>query len=158
LPSRLVAGAGLVVATLIGISSPMTASATVGKITVANTNDSGPGSLRQAIADASPAEILVVPKGDYKLTSGELAVSKGLAISGAGRASTTIDAQEASRVFDTSGASNKITISGLTILGGEAVPVPGGNLARGGGVLNDDATLTLHNDEIAGNQANADGS
>ncbi len=60
------------------------------------------------------------------------------------------------RVFYTSGAGNHITISGVTIRGGKAVPAPGMHLVEGGGVLNDSATLTLSDDEIFGNQAAAD--
>ena len=37
--------------------------------TVTNTNDSGPGSLRQAIAEAAPGETIAVPAGDYQLTA-----------------------------------------------------------------------------------------
>ncbi len=45
-------------------------------ITVTNTADSGPGSLRQAIADAPPGDTIVVPAGTYTLTSGPCRSSK----------------------------------------------------------------------------------
>ena len=125
LPSRFIAGLVLFAVVLIVVASPTAAGAASGQIVVANTNDSGAGSLRQAIAEASPGEIVVVPKGTYKLTSGELAVSKSLTIAGADPTSTTIDAQGASRVFHTSGAASKITISGLEIFQGKAVPASG---------------------------------
>lgn len=44
--------------------------------TVANTNDAGAGSLRQAILDAAPGETIAIPTGTYTLTSGELAIAK----------------------------------------------------------------------------------
>jgi hypothetical protein len=55
-------------------------------ITVANTNDSGAGSLRQAIVDAVSGDTIVVPPGSYTLTTGELTIAKSLTISGAGAA------------------------------------------------------------------------
>src|ERR1700761_3963579 len=64
--------------------------AAAGTIRVANTNDTGPGSLRQAIADAAPGDTIVVPGGTYTLTSGALAIAKSLTISGAGASRTTI--------------------------------------------------------------------
>jgi hypothetical protein len=76
-------------------------------IAVTNQNDSGPGSLRQAIADADPGAIVIVPAGTYLLTTGELTVAKSLTISGAGAASTIIDAQTASRVFHTGGRTTR---------------------------------------------------
>jgi hypothetical protein len=125
-------------------------------IAVTNQNDAGPGSLRQAIADADPGEIVTVPAGTYMLMTGELEIAKSLTILGAGASSTIIDAQTASRVFHTSGSASQITISGVTIRDGKAVPTPGAMLVEGGGVLNDNATLTLSHDVISGNQAFAD--
>jgi hypothetical protein len=124
-------------------------------ITVANTNDHGPGSLRQAIIDAAPGDTVAVPGGTYMLTTGELAIAKSLTIAGSGSASTVISNGATSRVFHTSGAANTIKISGVTIRNGRPAPV--GNLADGGGVLNEAATLTLTDDLITDNQANANG-
>lgn len=129
--------------------------AAAGTIRVANTNDNGLGSLRQAIVDAGSGDTIVVPAGTYTLTTGELAIAKSLTISGAGAAKTIISNGATYRVFHTSGAANSMTISGLTIRNGQ--PSPAVNVAQGGGVLNEGATLTLSNDLIAGNQANANG-
>jgi hypothetical protein len=136
-------------AALLLSAHPAAASADV---TVTNQNDSGPGSLRQAIADAAPGDRVVVPAGTYMLTS-ELVVAKNLTIAGAGSSDTAIDAQTASRVFHTMGAGNQVTISGMTIRDGKAVPPAGTIEAKGGGVLNEQATLTLSDDLIAANQA-----
>ena len=38
-------------------------------IAVVNTNDSGPGSLRQALIEAPPGETIALPAGTYTLTS-----------------------------------------------------------------------------------------
>jgi hypothetical protein len=47
-------------------------------ITIANTNDSGPGSLRQALADANDGDTIDATgvSGVIALTSGELLVDK----------------------------------------------------------------------------------
>lgn len=124
-------------------------------ITVANTNDHGPGSLRQAIIDVTPGGTILVPAGTYTLTTAELALTKSVTISGAGASNTIVSSGGAWRVFHTSGATNTITISGLTISHG--APVPVGGIVDGGGVFNESAALTLSNDVIANNQADADG-
>jgi hypothetical protein len=52
------------------------------RITVTNTNDSGPGSLRQALADASEADnINFAVTGTIGLTSAELLVDKSVILS-----------------------------------------------------------------------------
>ena len=123
-------------------------------ITVANTHDSGAGSLRQAIVDVMPGGTILVPSGSYTVASGELAITKSLTISGAGAASTRISNLGSSRVFHTSGSGNAITITRVTIRLGHPPTVMG--VVTGGGVLNDAAKLTLSDDVIAGNLADAD--
>ena len=129
--------------------------ASAGMITVANTNDSGPGSLRQAIVDAMVGDTIVVPSGTYTLTSGELAITKTLTISGDGADSTIINNGGSSRVFHTSGSGNTVAISGVTIQFGHPAAVSG--VVEGGGVLNQAATLTLSNDVVTNNRADGDG-
>jgi hypothetical protein len=54
-------------------------------ITVTNTNDSGPGSLRQALVDANDGDtITFAVTGTIGLTSGELSVAKNITLSGPG--------------------------------------------------------------------------
>jgi hypothetical protein len=56
-------------------------------ITVTNTNDSGPGALRQALADANDGDTIdFAVTGMIGLTSGELLVDKSITISGPGAA------------------------------------------------------------------------
>jgi hypothetical protein len=148
---------GFAAALLCAAAAAVHASAATAATTVSNTNDSGPGSLRQAIADAHADESIVVPAGIYTLTTGELLIANSLTITGSGAAGTIIDAGDQSRVFDTSGAASDITIAGVTISDGETQPAPGKTLAEGGGVLNQDATLTLADDVIKDNIADADG-
>jgi len=123
-------------------------------ITVTNTNDSGPGSLRQALTDANDGDIIdFAVTGTIGLTSGELLVDKSIAIAGPGRDVLAIDGNASSRVLHIA-PSTVVTISELTITNGnasnEAVP-------DGGGIYNDHATLTLGNCTITNNVAFRDG-
>lgn len=122
-------------------------------ITVGNTNDAGSGSLRQAVLDAVPGETIVVPPGTYSLTSGELAITKNVTISGHGAGATIIRSAGAFRVLHTSGAASTIAISGVTIRDGRVVS----SIARGGGVYNEGAALTLSDVRVTANKADSDG-
>jgi len=118
-------------------------------VTVLNTNDSGPGSLRDAIAIASSGDTIVFDRSlagqTITLTSGELAISKNLDIEGLGADNLTISGNNASRVFDISGGVT-VAIAGLTISCGLA--------DHGGGILNEaGANLTLCQDAQSRNQA-----
>src|SRR3954454_8211177 len=59
---------------------------------VTNTNNSGGGSLRAAIAGAAPGDTIPVPAGTYNLTSGELNINKSLTLDGANARTTIITA------------------------------------------------------------------
>jgi hypothetical protein len=124
-------------------------------INVANTNDSGPGSLRQAIADAPAGETIVVPAGTYTLTSAQLTIEKSLTVSGNGSAGTIIRSGGAFRVFFIQGAGNNVTISGVTIRDG-LDRIPSG-ITQGGGVLNYKSSLTLRGVVVTSNRADAGG-
>src|SRR6476646_3821538 len=121
-------------------------------ITVTNTNDSGTGSLRQALADAVDGDTINFNSSlngqTITLTSGELLVDKSVTISGPGANTLAVDANHTSRVFYIASGTD-VTISGLTITNGSA-PSP----QFGGGIYNDHATLTLSSCTISGNAAN----
>jgi hypothetical protein len=106
--------------------------------------NAGAGSLRDAIA-VTPAGGTVDFQsgltGTITLTSGELAISKNLAITGPGAEIITVSGNHASRVFNIE-ASVTVAISGLTIANGSA--------AQGGGMDNL-GTLTVTNCAISGN-------
>ena len=83
-------------------------------LTVTSTGDSGPGSLRQAIADASPGDTIVFAvTGIIVLTTGELSVNKDLIIEGPGADNLAINGNSASRVFSIQGA--VVSISDITV-------------------------------------------
>jgi len=115
--------------------------------TVTNLDDSGEGSLRQAILDANAnpgADIIDFQDeliGTITLTSGELLVSDDLTVNGPGSFSITVSGNHASRVF---GINTGVTamISGLTISDGQI----SGN---GGGIFNI-GNLTLTNVVVSG--------
>ena len=123
-------------------------------ITVTNTNDSGPGSLRQALVDANDGDIIeFAATGSIGLMSGELLVDKSVTISGPGADVVAVNGNAKARVFHIA-SSRTVTISGLTIANGNASSQPAPD---GGGIYNDHATLTLDDCTITNNVAFRDG-
>jgi hypothetical protein len=123
-------------------------------ITVTNTNDGGPGSLRSAILNApSGATINFAANLDGQtigLTSGELALRKNLTITGPGADRLAVSGNNTSRVFDIQSAT--VAISGLSITGGYA------GLSAGGGILiTSTGSLVLDSDTISGNSTSGNG-
>src|SRR6201987_6421652 len=87
-------------------------------ITVTNTNDSGPGSLRDALAVANDGDTIDATgvSGTILLTSGELQINNSVTINGPGAGNLAVNGNATSRVFHNF-ASN-VTISGFTIING----------------------------------------
>jgi len=127
--------------------------------TVTNANDSGPGSLRQAILDANsaagPDDIVfaVSPPATISLLSALPSIADPLSITGLGAANLTIrrdsGAAGSFRIFDIGPASAPaVTITGVTLTGG--------NPTNNGGGLNCQAelrplTVTIADSVISGN-------
>jgi hypothetical protein len=120
------------------------------QIVVSNTNDAGPGSLRQAINDANSGGVIQFALGlsgqKIRLTTGALIVDKNLTIDGAGLAtliaiSGDADASDSatagdSRVFEVS-AGISLVLEALRITRGAApVGINDGDGGNGGGILN----------------------
>jgi predicted outer membrane repeat protein len=84
--------------------------------TVSNTNDSGPGSLRQALLDANAAAgadtVNFTVSGTITLTSGQITVGDSVAITGPGASNLTITTNLNGRVFNFYD-SGTVSISGL---------------------------------------------
>jgi hypothetical protein len=126
-------------------------------ITVTNTNDSGPGSLRQALADAQDGDTINFAVNIVTLTTAELVITKSITISASPQTVTVQRASQAQfRIFHVM-PGHSVEINGLTILGGH---ITGDN---GGGILNDNSTLTIahctvnQNAIVSGSFANSGG-
>src|SRR6476661_10468257 len=101
-------------------------------ITVTNTNDTGPGSLRQALTIANDGDTITFGvAGTITLTSGGLPINKNITISGPGADQLSIDGNQIILVFGVF-YGNAATISGLTVRNAQY------------GVLNE-GTLTVSN-------------
>ena len=115
-------------------------------ITVSNTNDSGAGSLRAALAAATNGDTISATGivGTITLTTGELLVSNSVTVVGPGPAALAVSGNGTSRVFH---VNNAVTaaLSGLTISNGIGSSFPSA------GLWNDHATLTLSNCAVVRN-------
>jgi CSLREA domain-containing protein len=94
--------------------------------------------------------------GTIRLTAGSLTVSRPLTILGLGAASTTIDAQQHSRIFDITAAAGDVTLDGLTLTNGlssGANPRPPVDYPFDGGAIHclSSGTLTIRNSILSGN-------
>lgn len=144
-------------------------------IPVTNTNDSGPGSLRQALALANDGDTIDATgiSGAISLTTGELVVGHSVIINGPGADLLAVDGNAASDVFHVTSIGT-ITISDLTIrdgqnnFGGGILNGSGGtltitnstvsgNLAAFGGGIYNSGTLNIINSTVSGNMANSEG-
>src|SRR5438876_10492956 len=92
---------------------------------VTNTNDTGAGSLRNAIAEAAAGDTINLPAGlgTITLTSAELIIDKALTISGPGSGKLTITRSAAGgtpefRIFNVTSSNATVTISGVTVNNG----------------------------------------
>ena len=166
------------VITLITLLCAAIASAQRGRsttITVVNTNDSGPGSLRQALADASDGDTIDFDSSlngqTIMLTSGQLNIDKDVTISGLGAKNLRVDGNAQSRVFYVN-PGKTVTIDGLTIRNGysdygagiynnQALSLTVSNCTisgnSGGGILSEDAALTVSNCIVSDNSASYGG-
>ena len=120
-------------------------------ITVTNTNDSGPGSLRQALADANDSDTInfdpALNGQAITVTTAELVIDDSITISGPGQDLLTVRAptNQFFRIFHVMPA-HTVTIDGLTI-------GPNHYCDSGCGIFNDQATLTVSNCAVHGNTA-----
>lgn len=142
----------------------MTVSPNAAVFTVTSPADSGPGSLRDAVAASSPGDtIQFAIKGAIPLMSA-ITIPHTLYVLGPGPSSLAIDAQHLDRAFVTGG--NPVFISGLTIVNGLAAGPdgPDGSFGKNGGpgldglggaILNDSNSdaLYLSNCWFVGNTA-----
>ncbi|MCB1601460.1 MAG: hypothetical protein KDI66_15685, partial [Xanthomonadales bacterium] len=115
---------------------------------VTNGDDSGVGSLRQAIADACPDSTITFATGvtSSNLTTDQLLIDKNLTIDGgAGVTVTRVAGSPNFGIFHIPGISITAVLDSLTISNGSTGSLGGGILNRG--------NLTVQDSEIRGNAA-----
>ncbi len=148
--------------------------ASASNFVVSNTNDSGAGSLRDAInqANANGQEDLITfdpvvfsSPQTITLTGGELRITREgtnfpgipVTVQGPGANLLTISGGGASRVFYFDNEA-VVTISGLTVSGGNGTGSTSSFDGRGGGIFaNSSHTITLRDLKITNNNANLGG-
>jgi hypothetical protein len=125
---------------------------------VTNPNDSGPGSLRNALMTANDGDTIAIPPGTYSLTSGQLVVSNDITLRNQPNADKPLIQSTGNfRVLCVAGP-NDVTLNGLIIHNGRAAPGPsGGGCAgnEGGGINAEDANgrLDVQNSIVQHNSA-----
>ncbi|MBS0320962.1 MAG: hypothetical protein JSR18_10515 [Proteobacteria bacterium] len=119
--------------------------------TVTSTADSGTGSLRAALAGAASGETI-----DFSLAlpatitlASELPITQSVVIAGPGANALTITTTSG-RILHLDSSGKDVSISGVTLSGGNVV-------GNGGGILNDGGNLTLDGVVISGNTATGTG-
>jgi len=120
-------------------------------LTVTNTNDNGPGSLRQALVNANVGDTIDATgiTGVITLTSGELLVNNSVTINGPGADLLAVDGNAAGTVFQVM-SMGPVTISDLAIRNAHG--------RSGGGIFNGGVgTLTIINSALSGNTADFGG-
>jgi len=147
---------------------------------VTNTNDSGVGSLRQAVNDANANagadSIDFSVTGTITLSSSLPSITDSLTITGPSMANLTIDGNS-NQLFTFNGppGSQLFHITGLTMIGGsstyggaiflpqsdtltiDSCVISGNTASHGGGIYCNSSTLTVQNSTISGNNATQGG-
>ena len=110
-------------------------------ITVTNTNDSGPGSLRQALAIANNGDTInFAVTGAISLSSGGLGITKNVTVSGPGFNQLAVNGNQALFVFGVF-PQRTVSISGLRIRNAQV------------GVYNNQGRVSVSNCVLGGNSS-----
>lgn len=125
---------------------------------VSNLNDSGKGSIRQAILDANenPGDDIISFQtglaGTITLTNGQLVISDSVAVEGPGANVVAVAGNHASRIFEIDpGTFGTVTVNGLTLK--EGLDMTGNG---GGAIIVDSGTVTIDRCTLSANSAGAD--
>jgi hypothetical protein len=158
------------------LSTSMRGAKAASTITVTNTSDSGGGSLRQAVLNASSGDTINFDSSlngqTITLTSGTIFIGASITISGPGSSNLTVSGNNALEIFVID-SGQTVTISGLSLTGakttfsggaienqGGAVTVSDCNIynntvtgGSGGGVFSNAGSITITNCTISNNSA-----
>jgi uncharacterized repeat protein (TIGR01451 family) len=185
--SRTSAGLRICIASLVVVFSAVSVTvvtaqgASAATLSVTNCSDSGPGSLRAEVSTANVGDTIsfapsVTSCSPILITSGPIALTKNLTITGPGANTLAVSGGGTVEVFTVASSVTAAKISGLTIEKGttgsgtsgtsESTSIPGnnqtesvgggGNGGNGGGLSNA-GSLTLTNDVFAGNTTGSGG-
>ncbi|PHM08364.1 DUF4347 domain-containing protein [Nostoc sp. 'Peltigera malacea cyanobiont' DB3992] len=138
------------------VQSPITPLPVNTDTVVTNTNDSGAGSLRQALLNANATigvdtitfagNVFTDATPDIiTLTSGQLTITDDVTIVGTGASQLTISGNNASSVFEIAGTGTDVSIDGLKIANANDV-------IYGSIFLNSNTSLNLTNSTVSDNQ------
>jgi hypothetical protein len=125
-------------------------------LTVLNTFDKGPGSLRDTITNAKSGDTIVFDSSlggqSITLTSDQLTINKNLDIEGPGASLLAISGNDQNRIFNINEGLS-VAIDGLTLTHGQAVGGNGfsGGAGGGGAILNVGSAVSLSNDVFSDN-------
>lgn len=130
--------------------SPSDATVTIGQndFVVINTNNSGEGTLRQAILNANAiagADTITFDAavtGTITLSSGQLSVNSDVILTGPGAGLLTISGGDVSRIIYVSSGSAQASISGLSLTHGRTGGLGGAIEANGGSLVLTDCVFT----------------
>jgi RTX calcium-binding nonapeptide repeat (4 copies)/Calx-beta domain len=145
---------------LVGTATPITAAIANDDGIVTNTNDSGAGSLRQAIVAINHPDSLAnqtitftgtATQGTVNLQTALPTLGRNVVVDGPGAGNLTVSGSGAVRIFNVISGVN-VTLEGLTIANGR-----GTGTENGAGIFNDGGTLTIANSTLSGSSANVGG-
>lgn len=126
-------------------------------ITVMNSNDSGAGSFRQAIIDATAGSTIAfsaATNGNTIMLTSEIIIDKNLTISGNGEDQTMVSGSNTTRILSVTNTDN-ITVNNLTFTNGSAIDNGGAISSLNSMLTLNDVTIT--SSEAAGNSAGEGG-
>jgi predicted outer membrane repeat protein len=119
-------------------------------LTVTSTADSGPGTLRDALATASDGDTInfsVAANSIITLTSGELTVNTSVTIDGSTATNLIVSGNGASRVFNLNAPA---TLIGFTITRGKVTGDSGGGLSTASAITLTDVSVINNSADVAG--------